>query len=308
MTLDPAYLTYPHRREGMDHSLYPYQPLSERPPVNWPEGAPIALWITLALEFFPLTPNDGPVRAPGHMVTPWPDLRSFTVRDYGNRVGVFRILDRLKAYGLKASVPFSTALLEHAPGLAEAVLEGGHELIAHGADMNNLHVGDLDRDREAHWIAAARDRLKAFTGQAPKGWLSPGRFETRHTPSLVAGAGFSYLCDWMNDDMPYRMTTENGPITVMPHTQELEDRHTLTALGQPLTAWSSCVLDATRTYRGEATKAGGRVLHIGLTPYVIGQPFRIKALETLLEQLIENGGIWNAVGADIESCWRSQTD
>lgn len=306
MTLDQSYLKYPHRSEGMDHTLYPYQPLPERGPVSWPGDAPLALWITVSLEFFPLTPNDGP-RPTGHMVTPWPDLRTFTVRDYGNRVGVFRILNALKDRGLKASIPVSSEMLGRAPQLIDRVLADGHELVAMGADMNAVHAGDLTVDAEIENMQAASDAIAARTGAAPCGWMSPGRFQTENTIQAMAKAGYRYHCDWVNDDMPYSMTTVSGSVTAMPYTHEIEDRHALSTLGQPLDVWTGSVLDAARLLRGEAANFGGRMLHLGLTPYIIGQPFRIAALGPLLDQLLEGGQTWNATGAMIESHWLKET-
>lgn len=305
MTLEKDYLSYPHRSKGMDHDLYPYQPLSERAPVQWPDGSQLALWITLSLEFFPLTPAEGP-RPAGHMVTPWPDLRTYTVRDYGNRVGVFRVLDRLRDRGLRASIPISSRLLERAPVLIERLLKDGHELIAMGADMNAVHALPLDPAREAERFAHAADALQAVAGTVPKGWMSPGRFETPETPRLMAEAGYQYHCDWVNDDMPYSMTTPAGVVTAMPYTHEIEDRHALVTLNQTLKTWCGSVLDAAKLLHAEAKQTGGgRMLHVGLTPYVIGQPFRIASLGPLLDDLLALGSTWTATGAEIEAHWRS---
>mgnify|MGYP006284187101 FL=1 len=146
MSLPEDYLRYPRRRYGMDHDLYAWSTLPERPKITWPGGKTLALWITPVLEFFPLTPNDGPFRAPGHMVTPFPDLRSFTTKDYGNRVGIFRILRVLSDLGLPASLPINAALAQRYPALIAAVQEAGNEIIAHRWYRNHLHHGGLDSD------------------------------------------------------------------------------------------------------------------------------------------------------------------
>lgn len=305
MPLPDDYLRYPHRSHGMDHTLYPWSNLFERPPVAWPGGAPVALWVTVALEYFPLTPDDGPVRAPGHMVTPYPDYRTYTTRDYGNRVGIYRILKLLNRFGLKAGVPMNAAIATRYPYLVEAVLKGGHEVIAHGLDMNRLHYGGLPREDEDARIAETLDILRRATGQPVTGWLSPARSESENTPHLLPGHGIGYLCDWVNDDMPYGMTTEGGPLIAMPHTYELEDRHQLVTLGHTEDRYVEEVLDAFTLFRVEASRHGGRILHIALTPYVIGQPFRIHALETLFTRLAYSGAIWSATGAEIAAAWQA---
>src|SRR5881628_242679 len=104
MSLDPSYLTYPRRSRGMDHDYYPYSNIFERPGIDWGEGVKVAVAIVVDLEWFPITPNDKPFRAPGHMVTPYPDYRHYTSREYGTRVGLYRLLDAFAAVGARVSV------------------------------------------------------------------------------------------------------------------------------------------------------------------------------------------------------------
>ena len=295
MTLPDEYLKYPHRRRGMDHDLYEAERLHERPRPAWPNGAPVALWVTVALERFPLTPNAEGPRAPGHMVTPYPDYRSYTARDYGNRVGAYRVLRALDCLGLTATVFASSTLLDHAPGLIEDYARAGHEVAAHGVDMNHVHHDGLTKDAERAQIAACLDRFRS-AGIAPRGWLSPGRFESMRTPALLAEAGLAWLADWDNDDLPYRMAPG---ITAMPYTEELSDRRCMADLGQHPDTWGAQVRAAYELLAGE----GGRVLHVALTPYVIGQPFRIRGLEAALAPL---ANVWTATGSEIEAAWRTR--
>lgn len=306
MTLPDSYLTYPHRNHGMDHNLYPWSNLFNRKPVAWPGDKSVALWITVGLEYFPLTPNDGPFRAPGHMVTPFPDYRTFTARDYGNRVGIFRIMKILDEFGLTASAPMSSALIKHAPALAAAVKQRGWEVLGHGVDMNHIHYGGMDKAEEADNIDAAMRALSDFFGDTPTGWFSPGRGESENTLELLAGAGLSYVCDWVNDDMPYDITTPKGTLSAMPHTMELDDRHLMVALGQNEATYKEQILSAFDLLKAEGTVHGGRILHLNLTPYIIGQPFRIHILREVLTTLLNSGAIWNATGQTILDRWRAQ--
>lgn len=306
MTLSKNYLEYPHRNHGMDHTLYPWSNLFNRKPVVWPDSKPVALWITVGLEYFPLTPNDGPFRAPGHMVTPFPDYRTFTARDYGNRIGVFRIMKVLQEFGLTASAPMSTALISHAPALVDAVQKCGWEIVGHGIDMNRIHYGGMDKADETRNIEEALAQLNKLTGHAPSGWFSPGRSESENTLELLTAAGLSYVCDWVNDDMPYIITTDAGEITAMPHTMELEDRHLMVSLGQNEATYREQILSAFDLLRREGDTYGGRILHLNLTPYIIGQPFRIHILREVLTALMDSGAIWNATGAGILDCWKKQ--
>jgi len=308
MTLPDSYLSYPHRSTGMDHDIYPRSNMFERTNIEWPGGKSLALWITVALEYFPLVPNDGPFRAPGHMVTPYPDYRSYTTRDYGNRVGIYRILDVLDAFGFKASIPMNAAIATRYPSLLKEITSRGHEIIVHGMDMNAIHYGGMEAEVEQKQIEDAISLLRGASGQTVTGWLSPARSESENTLSMLADAGIDYVCDWVNDDLPYHMHTENGPLVAMPHTMELEDRHLLVNLGQSENTYMEQVLEAAKQYRLEATRYGGRILHLSLTPYVIGQPWRIGTLEKMLARILDGGEIWSASGAEIHSTWANQNE
>lgn len=306
MSLPEDYLKYPHRSHGMDHELYGWSNLFNRRPVTWPEDKSVALWITVALEYFPLTPNEGPFRAPGHMVTPYPDYRTYTTRDYGNRVGVFRIMKVLDALGLRASTPMSAKIAERYPALLKAVQDRGWEIIGHGVDMNNIHYGGMDAEKEAQQIDDTLVMLEKYTGTKPAGWFSPARSESENTLKLLAEHGVSYVCDWVNDDMPYEMSTPSGPIAAMPHTMELDDRQLMVALGQNEDTYQEQILAAFDLLRSEGKSYGGRILHLSLTPYVIGQPFRIHALKAVLEKIMATGDVWSATGGEILEVWRQR--
>ena len=84
MTMPDDYLQYANRRYGMDHDRYDWSMLSARKPVAWPNGARVALWVVPALEWFPLDMAGKPFKPPGAMQTAYPDLRHYTLRDYGN--------------------------------------------------------------------------------------------------------------------------------------------------------------------------------------------------------------------------------
>ncbi|WP_321326127.1 polysaccharide deacetylase family protein [uncultured Parasphingorhabdus sp.] len=303
MPLDPDFLRYPMLRKGMDHDLYPAANMFEQPGIAWPDSKPIALMVTVAVEFFPLTPNDGPFRAAGHMATPFPDLRTFTARDYGNRVAIYRIMDALAAADIAATAFVSSALIDRTPQLVQDIRTAGWEIAAHGKDMNSIHYGDMPLDLEQHQIESC---LAAWSdhGVTPKGWMSPGRGQSEDTLGLLKRAGVEWTADWGNDDMPYAMN--DGPVA-MPYTDEMEDRKCITILGQNEDVWSRQVVGAADLLAKEAQSYGGRILHLALTPYIIGQPFRIKFLRDLLAELAGRDDIWSATGSEIHGCWRGQT-
>jgi allantoinase len=302
MSLDPAYLDYPRRQPGYDHDLYPWSNLHRRPPVTWPNGS-VALWVCVSLEWFPLTPSDKPFRAPGHMQTAYPDYRHYTARDYGNRIGVWRFLDAFDKAGVKASFASNAAVAERYPELLRAILDGGHEIIAHSTDMNGTIDSSLTLAEERALIGETIARLKAC-GVQPSGWLSIARSQSWRTPDLLKEACLTYCCDWVNDELPYRFG--NGLIN-LPLNHELSDRQMITVQQQSADTWAQSLEDAFDWLAREAAlEGGGRMLPIHVTPYIAGLPYRIAVFEKLLERLSARPEAWFARGDQVVASWAEQ--
>lgn len=306
MSLDPSYLEYPHRSYGMDHDLYDWSMLADRKPVEWPNGKRLALWVNLSLQHFPLDQKGQPFPPPGGMTTSYPDLRHYTLRDYGNRVGVFRVFKALDAYGVHASCAMNARLAERAPYLLDRVVERGHELLCHGWDMDTPHFGGMDRDAEAEIIARSLGVLREASGQAVRGWLSPGKSQSGNTPALLAEHGIEYMGDWINDDMPFAFRTPRGEITAMPLSTELEDRFIIMANGHSETEYADQIMDACDFLLAEAREEGGRMLALNLHPWMVGQPHRIGALERALDHIMARGEVWTAMPSEIRAHWLAQ--
>lgn len=306
MSLDPAYLEYPKRREGMDHDLYPASNLFTRPPVAWPDGKSVAVAILVNLEWFPITPSDTPFRAPGHMQTPYPDYRHYTAREYGTRVGFYRLLDAVAKAGVKTTVAANSAIAERYPSIIGDILAGGHEIIAHSTDMNGTIATGLPEEEERALILKARDTLAEAIGTAPRGWQSIARSQSWNTPQLLIEAGFDYMCDWVNDDLPYIATTSAGAIVSLPFNHELSDRQMIAVQQQSMDSVAQQVEDAFDWLKDEATRFGGRMLPLTLTPYITGLPYRMDAFEALLGRLAARPEAWFATAGEIVDSWRSQ--
>lgn len=305
MSLPADYLQYPKRRYGMDHDRYAWSMLHTRPRVTWPGEARVALWIVPALEWFPLDMAGKPFKPPGAMVTSYPDLRHYTLRDYGNRVGVFRLMRALEARGLKASVAVNAAVAVRYPALLAACVARGWEVIANGLDMDHLHHAGLVAEEETRLVATTLDILRRASGQQVRGWLSPAKSESFATPDIVARAGCDYLCDWVNDDMPYAFNSVAGPLTAMPHPCDIDDYQILINNHHSEDDFTDALVDHFDVLYRESASQGGRVMAISLHPWIIGQPFRIGALEKALDHILSRRGVWSATGAEIVDTWRA---
>lgn len=303
MALDPSYLEYPKRREGYDHDLYAWSSIFARKPVQWPVGKTVAVWVCVSLEWFPMTPSDKPFRAPGHMVTPYPDYRHYTAREYGTRVGFYRLLDAFRKAGVRVSIATNGAIAERYPQIIRDIVADNHEIIAHSTDMNGTIATGLPADEERALIARSLAALETATGKRPSGWLSIARSQSWNTPQLLKEAGLTYACDWANDELPYRFT--NGLIN-LPLNHELSDRQVITVQQQSADSYARQMEDAFDWLAGESATHGGRMLPLHITPYIMALPYRIAAFEKLLVNLVARQQAWFATGQEIVDSWQAQ--
>ena len=306
-SLPENYLDYPLRRHGMDHERYDWSMLPQRKPVSWPGGARIALWVVPALEWFPLDMKGQPFKPPGAMQTSYPDLRHYTLRDYGNRVGIFRLMQALARHGIRATAAVNAAVAVRYPSLIQACQQRGWEIVANGLDMDHLHHGGLPEADERRWIEQTLDILRKAPGGAVRGWLSPAKSESFATPDLLAEAGIEYLCDWVNDDMPYAMRTRAGALHAMPHPIDIDDYTILVQNHHTEDDFRDALIDQFDLLYREATPDNGRVMAISLHPWVIGQPYRIGALEEALAHIMRHRGVWAATGSEILDAWKKSS-
>lgn len=303
MTMPDDYLQYANRRYGMDHDRYDWSMLSARKPVAWPNGARVALWVVPALEWFPLDMAGKPFKPPGAMQTAYPDLRHYTLRDYGNRIGIFRIMQALERHGIRASVAVNAAVAVRYPSLLQACVARHWEIIANGQDMDHLHHGGLAREVEQALVANTLNTLRAASGQAVRGWLSPAKSESSATLDLLRDAGIDYVCDWVNDDMPYPMRTAGGRLHAMPHPVDIDDYTILVQNHHTEDDFRDQLCDQFDVLYRESQTQGGRLMAIALHPWVIGQPYRIRALEEALAHIMGHAGVWAATGSEILDAW-----
>ncbi|MBA2556022.1 MAG: polysaccharide deacetylase family protein [Chloroflexi bacterium] len=299
MTATPdEYVAYARRGYGMDHEWYRWAPPQTRPPIRWPQGQPVAVLVVVPLQWFPLDMAAGPVRVPGGLERPYPDVGMYSLRDYGNRVGSHRVFDVLTDLGLQASVAVNAAVAERYPILVQEVQQQGWEVLAHGVDMGTPHHAGIPLEVERQQVRTALETLNSHVDGPVTGWMSPGRSQSMQTLTLLVEARLDYVCDWPNDERPYRMQTPAGPLTSLPVSNELDDHTIMVELRHSETSFAEQVIDQLRRLQREATPDDGRLLTLTVHPWISGQPHRIAALRTAL-QTIAAAGVWSATGAQI---------
>ncbi|MEV4262397.1 polysaccharide deacetylase family protein [Kribbella sp. NPDC049584] len=268
-------------------TLYDYSPISERPALDWPGGKRVAFYVGLNIEHF--LPDE-----PSTSIWPIdvkPDALNHGWREYGARVGIWRIIDILDRYGVRASALVNSMVAEHNPQIIKAGTERDWAWLAHGQTNSILHTG-YEPDEERRILTDITTTIETATGKRPKGWMGPALTETHNTPELLAELGYQYVLDWTNDDQPYRLNVP-GMLSV-PYTLELNDLGLfLRGLSGP--DFLQMVKDQYDVLREE----GGRVMALALHPFVIGQPFRAKYLNLALEYIAAQSDVWLTTSDDI---------
>ena len=262
------------------HGRYDYSPIRGRPRYFWPNGASLAVYIAINLEHFAFGEGLGAELAPAG---PQPDILNFAWRDYGNRVGAWRLLDLMDALDAPASVLINSDIYSGAPGLAEAFRARGDEFVGHGR-TNSERQGVLEEAEEAELIRQATEVIRREEGAAPKGWLGPWISQSRATPDLLAQAGYRYVLDWCMDDQPVFMRTKQGPLLAVPYPQEINDIPMIVARKIEGAAFADIIVDHFDEML-EQSESAPLVMGVALHPYIVGQPHRLRHLRRALQHI-----------------------
>jgi peptidoglycan/xylan/chitin deacetylase (PgdA/CDA1 family) len=273
--------------------------IDRRPRLALPGNARVALWVILNVEFYPLDaamPGDSGERPPqGKDVTP--QVRQWSQRDYGNRVGFVRLRDLLTRHGIPATVALNSEVCDHHPEIVSDCVKLGWEMMGH-CRVNTERVSDVPRDQERRMIGDALKRIQAATGQRPVGWLGAGLDETWNTLEHLADEGCTYVADWVNDDQPYTMDLNGKSIVSVPYTYELNDIPALVRHKYTPVEFERMIKDQFDVLYAEGEKSG-RVMAIALHPFLFGQPHRMPALERAFQHIDRFAGVWKTTGAEI---------
>ena len=272
-----------------------YSPIIDRPTIKWPHGARVALWIAPNIEHYEYLPDYDGLRDPWPR-TPYPDVQQYSYRDYGNRVGFWRMLGVLDRHRIRCCISLNMAVLEHFPEIAEAMVERDYDFMSHGI-YNTRYLNGYSEEQEREFYRDNIDTLRRHTGKQLKGMLGPAISGTERTPDLMAEAGLIYHTDWMHDDQPVPIKVRSGKLVSVPYSIELND---VTVFrngyeGEDF-AWI-CKAQFDQLYREGAES--GRVMCIALHPYLIGQPHRVKYLDEALGYIMAHEWVWQTTADEI---------
>ncbi len=256
------------------HGRYPYSPIAGRPVFDWRDGRRLAVYIALNIEEYAFGEGLTEEIVPGG---PQPDVLNFSWRDYGNRVGAWRLIDLFAELKLPCAALLNSAVYAAAPQLTAAFRARGDEIVCHGR-TNSERQGELSEAAEVALIREATDAIRRHEGSAPAGWLGPWISESKLTPDLLHEAGYRYLLDWCADDQPVWMATRAGRILAVPYPQELNDSNAVVCRRMTASDFADMIVDNFDEMRAQAANGPPLVMGVALHAYVAGQPFRLRHL------------------------------
>lgn len=272
-----------------------YRAIHDRPRIQWPGGARVALCVVPNIEHYEYLPPAHPIRD-AYPRTPHPDVFSYGGKDYGNRAGLWRMMDVLDKHGLRGTVSLNLGVIEHYPEVFEACEARGWDYLGHGLYNTRYMWGVPEEEERAH-IVQCVDLFRRATGRQLAGWLSPALSHTLLTPDLVAEAGIRYLCDLVHDDQPWPVRVRRGSLISMPYSVDLNDAVTYRQ-GFESEDFARMVIDTFDTLWREGAESG-RVMSIAIHPYNMGQPHRSRHLDAALTHILSHEGVWRATGSEI---------
>jgi len=277
---------------------FQYIPLPKRPKLSWPNRARLAFWVAPNIEFFDLRepmPDDNNQRVARDKAK-IPFVYSWANRDYGNRVGIWRVMDVMQKHGVRGTVPLNSMVCEYHPEIIEAAMELKWELMGHGV-TNAVRLNEMSADEERGAIRRVFDTIGKATGKRPRGWLGSGLAETWNTLDYLIDEGCEYICDWVNDDQPYLMDVNGRRLVSIPYTWEAND--VLIKSDKISTDEFELIMKRQFDVLYREGAQSGRVMCIALHPFIIGAPHRIDSLDRVLKHIVSHHDVWVTTGGEI---------
>jgi peptidoglycan/xylan/chitin deacetylase (PgdA/CDA1 family) len=263
------------------HGRYDYSSIPSRPDYSWPDGKRLAVYVAVNIEQFSYGEGKGaaiapPDQAQSHSVFSW--------RDYGNRVGIWRLLQLFDELEIPIEAQMNTEVYTHCPEIPEALRARGHEILGHGL-TNSDEQGELDEAAERAMIAEATAIIGRHEGAAPAGWMSPWLSNSAVTLDLLQEAGYRYVMDWTMDDQPIWLKTRGGRILSIPYPIEVNDTRGIVWYRYTSAEFADMIVDTFDEMLAQSRRQP-LVCPISLHPFVVGRPYRIRQLRRALQHVL----------------------
>jgi peptidoglycan/xylan/chitin deacetylase (PgdA/CDA1 family) len=295
---------------GSDTPYHTWSPINSRKLLKWPKGQRVAVVIVVAVEYAELVPPENALVPPTFVrqgpYPKLPDIHEVSPREYGNRVGLFRVLKAMDDYGIKGTAALDAAVALRYPFIIDQIKQRGWEIIGHSLVSNRMISQNMSDEEETEYIRESLEIIRRVTGEPVLGWSGVDYGQSSRTIKILAQHGIRYMCDWPNDDQPYRMTVPQGQMIALPMFHELDDsvnRARRIAIGR----WAQLVCECFDQLYLDG-QSQGRVLVLNIHPWITGQPYRIKAFTEILAHITKHKDVWITTGSDVVDWTISQVD
>ena len=272
----------------------------ERKPFTWPGGKTLALWIIPNVEVWQFDSPAGAAISP-NTANRVPDVINYSWRDYGIRVGLWRIAEVLDAAGVRATVALNSMVCDVFPKAVDEMKRRGWEFMGHGI-TNSRNLANLPLAEEQDVIRTTLRTIERATGKRPRGWLGPGLTETFNTLDLLAEEGVVYVGDWNSDDQPFAMKVKKGKLFAVPYGMDINDMSLINRLGYTGDQYLRALTDQFDTLYADSQKTA-RVMGIPLHPFLTGEPWRTPYLKKAIAHFQQHERVWFATGSEIADAY-----
>ena len=287
---------------SLDNTRYEYSAITQRPPFRWPNGERVAVWVCYNIEHFRVdVPATSQSEGMSHLK---PDVINYAWRDYGLRVGIWRIFEIMERVGLKGSATLNGEVCTHETAVVEEMNRLGWCILGHGM-TNSQRMTDLPEAEERKVIRDTLDTIEVTTGNRPIGWLGPGLAESYITPDLLVEAGVKYVCDWVSDDQPFPLKVKSGKLASVPYTQHVNDIGMILSLKRSDQEFCQQICDQFDVLYQEGATIP-RTMAIALHPFLVGVPHRSKYLEKALSYVASHKDVWFCTADEIYNWYESE--
>jgi allantoinase len=266
------------------HGRYDYSNIEKRRNFDWPGSKRLAFYIALNVEEFAFMAgrgNDPFLRGDGAQTQ-----RNYAWRDYGLRVGIWRIFRMLDELKLPATILLNSLVSANFPDVVERIKQRGDDVCNHGR-TNAERLGGLWEYDEATVIAESTEMLTKHFGGRPSGWMGPGAAESRVTSDLIKEAGYTHNLGWPVDDQPIWLRTRSGPLLSVPYPMELNDMGTNVLRDHTGTEFADMVVEQFDEMVEQSAEQP-LVMAVALHTFVCGQPFRLRPLRKALQHCVSH--------------------
>ena len=265
------------------HGRYDYSAITKRPDYSWPGGKRLAVHLSLNVEHFAFGEGLGNDYAAPH---PQPNQRSFAWRDYGNRVGAWRLLELAEAFDLPYALLTNSELYDYCPEMIKAFSDRGDEIVGHGRTNSERQV-DMSVAEERACIFEAAATIEKHEGARPRGWLAPYISQSHDSLDLLKEASFAYMMDWSLDDQPVWFRTRHGPILSVPYAHDLNDSLECVSRRTPSQLFCENLIDQFDELLEESVRRP-LVMPIVLHSFILGQPYRLRQFRRVIEHIMRH--------------------